>query len=246
MKISAITLSLLAITLAACAAIKTPSPPTFAEVKPSLRLTLLPQGNIIEAKVTGTETRQLLLPEDLAAPMRLFAVDRTLNDFHFITPQKTGIPGVYSFPFALKPDSSYRVWVDIKQLPDAKGKTPPEEFPSTDLGARKPSAVAKTVSLDTNVSGYHATLTFDKTPTDKDDATGTLRITDKNGTAVNATADIIGIYEDFHSVFRIALDNKLTFTLNPGKAGFIKLFAVLHIDGKDMVVPFGVMVNKAS
>jgi len=235
------------IAIAAC------TPPHHAAVpaaEPTLRLTLIPESalpkdktTIIDAKLNVIKTRDLVLKEDLTQPLQLLVIDPTLTDFTLITPRETKIPGLYSFPFALKSPSGYRVWADVKPG-IALSKKQLEEFPMTDLGSRKAAAINKTPMLEANVGGDHFALSFDKAPIEGEESTGT--ITGKDGAPIHAGGEIIGFYDDFRTVLRTPLDDKHTFTLAPAHAGFIKLFAKLQIGGKTVSVPFGVNLGKAA
>jgi len=238
------------IALTACSSV--PHPHATAPVtEPTLRLTLIPQtasvkdkATIIDVKLNIIRTRDIVLKEDLTQPLQLLVIDPTFTDFSLITPQETKIPGLYNFTFAGKSPDGYRVWADIKPG-IAISKKQLEEFPLADLGVRKPAAINKTQMLETTVGGNHFVLSFDKAPTASDESLATLKITDKDGNSIHATGEIIGFYDDFRSVFRMSLDDSLTFYLTPKQPGFIKLFARLQISGKTVTVPFGVKIMEA-
>ena len=213
------------------------------DVKPTIRLTLIPQGAQTLVKLNGIESRRLITKDDLTQPLQLFILDPTLTDLTVIAPQDSAIPGVYSFTFTPKSSAGYRVWAYVQPTASISKKQT-EEFPQADLGARKPGNITKTESHDATIGGMHFVLSFDKAPTLDDESTGTIRITGKDGNTTTASGEIIGFYDDFHSVFRLPLDDKGSFHLTPNKQGFIKLFARVKLDGKTVSVPFGVLVSK--
>jgi hypothetical protein len=205
-----------------------------AEVVPTTRLTLLPQGSQTLVKLNGIESRALITDQDLKKPLQLFATDPTLRDFMLITPQKTSVAGVYSFPYT-HVSPGYRVWADVHPL-ETVSKKGLREFPRADLGARKIGDVKKTNTLEAIVNGQNYTLTFDKAPLANTPSIGTIK------SASVITGEVFGFYDDFSSVFRIPLDANGRFQLVAKKPAFIKLFLVITSGEKTNTVPFGVVV----
>ena len=208
------------------------------EPKPTFRLTLVPQGSNTLVKLNGIDSRSLIANEDLTQPMRLLLIDPTLTDFHIIIPQKSDVPGMYSFTLPSKSKTDYRVWADV--MPDAAiSKNQLEEFPQADFGARSIGQVSKVQSLEATISGQHYVLSFDRSPKENYESTGKLLIDGKP-----AAGSLYGFYDDFHSVVRLPLDNDGTFALTPRHSGFIKLFAQVKQRENIVTVPFGVIAEK--
>lgn len=117
-------------------------PPSFSTTSLSLLepLTLEPgveQRVRFKAEKWLTKGRPLLLPEHLlelhGQRMHAFIADLTLQDYHHLHPQPTGVPGEYECRFTPGRSGHYRMWVN--QVPLESGR---EEFPHLDL--RKPES----------------------------------------------------------------------------------------------------------
>ena len=221
------------------------------DTAPSMRLTLIPHDSvsakkttIVEAKINGIESRELITKEALSKPLQLLTIDSSLNDFRLITPDASKVPGRYSFSFTPSSANGYRVWADVNPTTPAP-KAASEEFVMADLGAKHIGQIDKKESLESAVSGYHAALTFSAPLTDDEESTGTLKITDNTGNAVTIAGDIFGFYEDFHAILRAPVNADQTFKITPRKPGFIKLFAQIKIGDKTVSAPFSVIVKKA-
>ncbi len=69
-------------------------------------------------------------------------------------------------------------------------------------------------------------------------------------------AHLMGFYADYSSILHIHPMGKepskdserggsqLMFHIEPQKAGFVKLFAQFRINGKDIYVPFGILIRQ--
>jgi len=255
---------------AACSTLA-PDKPKPVAAKPTIRLTLLPQDTpkvghpvMVLAKLERLQERTIVTADQLETvhtqKFHLLLVDSTMTDYQHIHPQPTKTPGVYSFTFTPKVAGGYRAWADITPV---GGK---EEFDmSEELGAHRAGAINKTESHSANVGGYHFTLSFDKPPVEGGESMGTIMVTDHKNNPVmtlepvmGAYAHIAGFYDDFRTVAHMhpmgaeptgAHDRggpELQFHFEPARTGFVKFFAQVQIAGKDMMVPFGVMVGKAS
>jgi hypothetical protein len=259
---------MLLIVAAACSN-KPDKPKPVAEVKAGTRLTLLAEDTIrvgkpvtVLAKLNNIKERTVITEDQLQTvhtqKFHLLVVDSTLTDYQHIHPQQTSTPGVYKFTFTPKLAGGYRAWADITPV---GGK---QQFVmSEELGAHRIGAVSKTESHDASVGSYHFSLSFDKPPVANGESMGTITVT-KNSQPVGslepvmgAFAHIVGFYDDFRTVVHTHPMGKepakeqerggpdLTFHLSPSKPGFIKLFAQMRIDGKEMFVPFGIVAGKA-
>lgn len=243
--------------LTACSALK-PDKVKAPETKPTIKLTLVPQDALAQGKTTkiiaklnNIEERAVVTDDDLdtvhTQKFHLLVVDPTLTDYQHLHPQPTSTRGVYSFAFTPKLAGGYRAWADI--TPKATHK---QEFAMTDIGAPRGGGITKTETREANVGGYHFTLSFDKLPVAESESMGSIRITDKKGRPVEilqpvmgANAHIVGFYDDFRTVMHThPMDGHgVMFHLAPAKAGFVKLFAQVKIDGKEFFAPFGVMIS---
>lgn len=236
--------------------------------KPSVQLTLLPQDAIspgkparVMAKLIDLKTRSIITDDQLnivhTKKFHLLVIDPTLTDYQHIHPQPTETPGVYSFTFTPKLSGGYRAWADI--TPAATGK---QLFASADLANPRGGNINKAETNQATLDGYTFTLSFDAPPSVGNASMGTIHITNKKGTPVTSLQPVMGAFahvvsfsEDFRSVIHTHPMGKepesnterggpdLMFHLEPKKAGFIKLFAQVMIDNKELFVPFGINVK---
>lgn len=260
---------ILCLIAAACAGAPD-KPKPVAAAKPAIRLTLVPQDTLktgqpvtVLAKLNSIEARTVVTPDQLEVThtqkFHLLLVDSTLTDYQHVHPQPTGTPGIYSFTFTPKLAGGYRAWADVTLT---GGR---QEFAmSEELGAHRAGVINKAESHGATIDGYHFALSFDKPPVEGGESTGTIMVIDKKGNPVltlepimGAYAHIAGFYDDFRTVAHLHPMGRepaseqdrggpeLTFHFTPARAGFVKLFAQVKIAGKEMMVPFGVVVAKA-
>lgn len=132
-----------------------------------------------------------------------------------------------------------------------------------DMGntAKNKATTNKTASMTSTVDGYTFTLALDSEPKAGAAVMGNITVT-KDGKpftqlepVMGAFAHVVGFTEDYNSVLHIhpmgkepTSDTerggpKLEFHIEPKTAGFVKLFAQVRIDGKDIFAPFGVTVK---
>ncbi len=215
-------------------------------------------------KLTDAKTNKPITFNDLAEvhtqKIHLLIIDDSLSDYSHVHPMAADKPGVYSFSWQPKKDGNYRIWADLVPL-----QTKKQEYLIANLYQSK-SGLATIIpdkSLKTVIDDYHFKLSFEKSNLEKGKATmGKIEISNAQGTPVNfleplmgAYAHIVGFSEDFKNVVHIhpmgsepKKENdrggpELLFHIEPKKAGFIKLFAQVKINGKEYFAPFGVMVE---
>lgn len=198
------------------------------------------------------------LKEAHTKKLHLLMIDPSLSDYHHIHPVAGKNPGEYAFDFTPLKNDSYRIWADV--IPVATGK---QEYVQADMGtpATEKSAIEKTTSMTATVDGYTFTLALDGEPKAGAPVMGSVTIT-KDGQSftqlepvMGAFAHVVGFTEDYNSVLHVhpmgkepSSDTerggpKLEFHIEPEKAGFVKLFAQVRIDGKDIFAPFGITVK---
>lgn len=198
------------------------------------------------------------LKEAHTKKLHLLIVDPTLTDYHHVHPVAGKNPGEYVFDFTPFKNDSYRVWADV--IPIATGK---QEYVQTDMGtpAKERAVVDKATNMTATVDGYTFTLTLDGDPKAGSPVMGSVVVT-KGGQpftglepVMGAFAHVVGFTEDYNSVLHVHPMGKeptsdaerggpkLEFHIEPEKAGFVKLFAQVRIDGKDTFAPFGVTVK---
>ncbi len=196
-------------------------------------------------------------------PIHLLIQDPALSDYHHEHPVPTGTPGEYQFSFTPARTASYRIWADL--VPVATGI---QELPYVDLSSTEaPRPVEDTVTrLTSTVDGYQFTLTLM-------DGNGapvgarvmrkmSITVTDSKGQPVttmepvmNAFAHLVGFYEDYQTVVHLHPSGgdilnpearggpSLGFQFFPPKAGFIRLYCQVKIDGRMLFAPFNLNVT---
>lgn len=198
------------------------------------------------------------LKEAHTKKLHLLIIDPTLTDYHHIHPVAAKNPGEYVFDFTPLKNDSYRVWADV--IPVATGK---QEYVQTDMGmsAKQKASIDKATSMTAMVDGYTFTLALEGEPKAGSPVMGNVTVA-KDGQpftglepVMGAFAHVVGFTEDYNSVLHVhpmgkepTSDTerggpKLEFHIEPEKAGFVKLFAQVRIDGKDIFAPFGITVK---
>ncbi|MDI9819578.1 MULTISPECIES: hypothetical protein [unclassified Legionella] len=194
--------------------------------------------------------------------IHLLIIDDSLKDYSHIHPEETKKPGIYQFEWNPKRhNATYRMWADLLPL-----SSQTQEYVVTDLTSppnNQPATIDRKPSYKSTVNGYQFTLTFDKSALKAGNpAMGRIKITDIDGKPVSsleplmgAYAHIVGFNEDFKTIVHIHPMGKepqhksdrggpeLVFHLQPEKAGFIKLFAQVKINGEEIYAPFGIAVQ---
>jgi hypothetical protein len=180
-------------------------------------------------------------------------------DYSHIHPALTSVPGIYKFKWQPKTNGFYRLWADIIPV-----KTNDPEVLMINLTAPQDVAAAldKKIIMDTKIDGIRFKLTFSPPVITKGQAAmGTITVT-KDGIpfgdlqpVMGAYAHIVGFSDDFKSAVHVhpmgappqhASDMggpEIIFHLLPAKAGFVKLFAQVKVDDKELFVPFEVEVH---
>ena len=196
-------------------------------------------------------------------PIHLLIEDPSLGDYHHEHPVPTGTPGEYTFTFTPKKSAPYRVWADVVPL-----MTGVQELPFVDLPcAEKGGVVADTGNrFKSSAGGLTFTLTFAGGVTNLPRAQTAcgmeITITGADGRPMkqleplmNAFAHLVGFYDDFQTVVHLhpgggdILDAEarggptLPFTFFPPRAGFIRLYCQVQVNGESVFAPFNVNVE---
>ena len=190
--------------------------------------------------------------------IHLLVIDPALSDYHHLHPVAEGKAGEYGFDFTPRTNARYRIFADVS--PVATGK---QEYVQADFGtvATAPAAIDRTETSVAEVDGYRFALALDS-PLKAGEATMASIAVTRDGKPVTTLQPVMGAFahvvafgEDHQSVLHVhpmgAEPNtesarggpNLQFHIEPHAAGFIKLFAQVRIDGKDLFAPFGVMVK---
>lgn len=241
---------------------------TQAEKQATVKISLVKQedlksGKLTQIKLTKIADDQPITLADLkeahTQKVHLLIIDDSLTDYHHVHPEATKEPGVYQFEWSPKKQGSYKLWADLVPV-----STNQQEYVTFELvKGEKNGVLDKKESLESRVEGYTFKLSFDddKLVVGKP-VMGKILVTDEKGNDVKtlepimaAYAHIVGFGEDLNSVVHIhpmgAEPTKdtdrggptLEFHLEPPAAGFVKLFAQVKINGKELYVPFGININ---
>ena len=193
-------------------------------------------------------------------PIHLLIVDPSLTDYHHEHPTPTGTPGEYAFSFTPTLSAPYRIWADL--VPMDSGV---QEYPVADLdgaGAAQPIG-EMSGRFETKAGGLTFRLTFEngQLPRAKQVRIMQIEITDAAGKplrqlepVMNAFAHLVGFYEDYRTVVHLHPEGGdilrqdlrggpvMGFKFYPPRAGFIRLFCQVVVDGKTIFAPFNVNV----
>lgn len=188
--------------------------------------------------------------------IHLLLNNKSFTDYHHIHPKAGKNPGEYVFAFTPKEDGEYKIWVDITPI-GANQRYITAEIPSLKNSNKILEKIANQKII---VDGYQFELGFDRMLKEGEAASGEIIIT-KNGKEINnlepvmsAYAHIVGFYDDYQSIVHIhpmGIEPKnmqergkgrLSFHIEPSKSGFIKLYAQIRVNNKDIFAPFGVMI----
>ena len=225
----------------------------------------LEAGKKVDVKVriqrrdgTPVLTKDLLVMH--TEPIHLLIVDPSLTDYHHEHPVPTDVPGEYAFSFTPKKNSSYRIWADL--VPADSGV---QEYPAVELpGAGAPESIGDMSGVFTTQSGgltFRLTFENGALPRARQVRVMRLDIADSEGKplrqlepVMNAFAHLVGFYEDYRTVVHLHPEGGdvlrddlrggpvLGFKFYPPRAGFIRLFCQVLVDGKMIFAPFNVNV----
>lgn len=189
--------------------------------------------------------------------IHLMVIDPTLTDYYHIHPLMDNKNKDFIFKFSPKKNSSYRIWVDVTPIATNK-----QLFLHADIGTSSHKhSIDEKVKLKFSVNSYQFNLKLDRQPQVGKPIMATITVT-HDGTpfrqlepVMGAFAHLMGFYADYSSILHIHPMGKepgkgserggsqLMFHIEPQKAGFVKLFAQFRINGKDVYVPFGILIR---
>lgn len=189
-------------------------------------------------------------------PVHLLIIEPGLSDYHHEHPTQTAT-GQYSFSFIPQTACSYRAWVDVQ----LKGSH--QHYIPVDLKGAKEcnEPIDKKVNLEASSQGYDFKLELEGDLKTGKAVFANMSIS-KDGQPVDvlepvmgAFAHMVGFYEDYKSIAHIhpmgeepTEDTErggpnLRFHIEPEKAGYLKLFAQVQIDDKQVFAPFSLLVE---
>ena len=217
--------------------------------------------NLVDAK--GLPLGEDRLQTIHTKKLHLLIVDESLTDYQHVHPESAEKPGSYSFSFTPKTGHDYRIWANF-----APNDEHESYIKTADLKGTVPCAapcVDTTVSNTATQDGYVFRLSFDQKLKAGVPDMGNFMINDSSGKPVATLQPVLGAYAHI-----VAFDaggkgvthvhpmgdepksasdrgqSPLMFHIEPEQAGFVKIFAQVNIDGKEMFVPFGQTVETGS
>lgn len=199
---------------------------------------------------------------DLAHTRRvhLLVIDESLADYQHVHPEPGNEAGSYVASFTPKTEHSYKIWVDVTPTGGAQAFVPVALKGAEACGAQ---CIDKKEVMRAEREGLVFTLSFEEAPSAGKAVMGKLEITDASGKPIaqlepvmGAFAHIVGFGEGRDNVVHIhpmgaepkAPEDRgispLTFHIEPATSGFVKLWAQIRLDGKELFIPFGFDVKK--
>ena len=189
-------------------------------------------------------------------PVHLLIIEPGLRDYHHKHPIQKAT-GQYAFSFTPQTACSYRAWVDV-QLKGSHQHYIPVDLKGAE-DCKEP--IDKTVNLEASSQGYDFKLELEGDLKAGEAVFANMSIS-KDGQPVDllepvmgAFAHMVGFYEDYEAIAHIHPMGKepteeterggslLRFHIEPEQAGYLKLFAQLQIDGKQIFAPFGIIIH---
>ncbi len=241
--------------------------------EPSLLLTATPEHPLAAGQRTQVKIRLThrdgspVTLSDLTVthtqPIHLLIVDPSLEDYHHEHPTPTSTPGEYTFAFTPHGDTSYRVFADV--APTASGV---QEYLSADLPGTNPTRAV--TGKESTFVAASAGLTFHLAIEDLDreplhaQRPRNLRLTVRGSDGQPTTrlepvmaafAHLVGFYEDGRTVVHLHPAGgeitdaaqrggpSLDFRFYPPKAGFLRLYVQIQLDGRAVFAPFNLNVE---
>lgn len=207
--------------------------------------------DMMSGKTMGTDAFELAHTKK----MHVLGVDPSLTDYSHSHPEPLATSGDWRYSFTPKFNRPYHVWLDVKPV----GGT--QAYVMLALNEKgDAAAVQKTLSTTATVGNVTALLDFDAPLFVGQAAMGHLTV-QRDGKpfaglepVMGAYSHIVGIGDDWSTIAHLhpmgteptkpsdrggpAID----FHLEPKQAGFLKLFAQIQVDGRDVFLPFGVSV----
>jgi hypothetical protein len=201
----------------------------------------------------GAERFQLVHEQKL----HVLIVDPSLADYSHVHPEPLA-DGDWRFQFTPLHDRPYRLWLDATPV---GGK---QNYGVVTINEQAPSVpVTATLASTAQAQGIEATLAFAQAPVAGAMTEGRIEL-QRQGKPLTALEPVMGTYghivgiaQDWQTVAHVhplgaephAPGDRggptLRFHLEPKAAGFLKLYAQVRVDGRDVYLPFGIAVGAA-
>jgi hypothetical protein len=189
--------------------------------------------------------------------LHVLIVDPSLGDYSHVHPQALG-HGDWRFVFTPRYDRPYRLWLDATPVGGKQGYA---IVTVNENAANVP--VEAVVASNARAQDVEATLSFAQPPVAGAMTEGRIELR-RNGRPLTALEPVMGTYghivgiaQDWREVAHVhplgagphAPGDRggpvLRFHLEPEAAGFLKLYAQVRVDGRDLYLPFGIEVGAA-
>ena len=226
--------------------------------EPTIQLTALTKKNPVPGHTVSATVRlawrdgsPVSSPDLLVMhtqPIHLLIVDPTLADYHHEHPEPTNTPGEYAFSFTPARGTPYRIFADV--VPAASGV---QEYPRTDL-PRSESSDAVPIHLRMPAAdgappraGHTRALQIAVSDADGKPFLGLEPV-------MGAFAHLVGFYDDYRTVVHIHPEggeisdplarggNEMDFLFYPPRAGFMRLYCQVQVDGRAVFASFDVNI----
>ena len=192
-------------------------------------------------------------------PLHLLVNEPQLNDYKHKHPMSTDVPGEYKFAIVPDTDCAYRVWADMLPVDGSEQNTWAEIKGAEDCTAKP---VDKSLNMNATQDGYQYMISMSTEElANEQDTMVHIDVMDAEGKAfmglepvMGAYAHLVGFYEDFETIAHIhpmgatPIDHSerggptLMFHIRPEKAGYVRFYLQLLIEGKMHFVPFGINI----
>lgn len=236
--------------------------PAYAEIKAELvSAPIIKAGQAEEVKFNltnsdNTPTKFSDMKIIHTRKIHALVVDPSLADYTHGHPDVAEKDGEYRFTFVPKFNSAYKVWLDVTPNNGSQQYIPLEL-----KGSGAAGVVDKKVVTENVIDGVKFELMADKEIISGQMAMLTLKVTKDAKPFTNlqpvmgAFAHMVGFYEDYKTIAHLHPEGEepsskdakggpeLMFHFQPAQKGFVKLFAQVQINEKDVYIPFAVIVK---
>lgn len=214
----------------------------------------------LKSAVSGKPLRSTDLKNVHTSAVHALVIDPQLVDYTHAHPDEIDVPGEYTFKMTPQTNCTYRLWADITPQ---KGT---QEFAMVDIpGVEGCGTVAidKTPQMSAAVDGYKVALKIDGDLGVGRNSTLSFEVVNQEGESVTtlapimgAYAHVVGFYDDYRSIAHLHPlgdapkkdDDRgaspLKFQFKPERAGFVRLYMQVSMEGKEIVFPLGLTVRE--
>lgn len=224
----------------------------------------LSAGNPVDVvlSIIDKKSKKPLGPQDFKVAhtrkVHLLIVDPSLNDYHHVHPLPGDATGEWTFSFTPKTDSRYYVWADVLPV-----STDAQEYVAFHLNhhGSNETNIGHAAVYQAQVEGFDYQLNLSKPLAVGQSSQAEVIISDANGPyeklepVMGAFAHMVGFNEDLASIMHIhplgkepETENErgngnLRFHLQPEKAGMVRLWLQVKLEGKEQFIPFTLKVT---